>query len=243
MSGRMTTATDSAHLILKLFEIRREPVLREARAWFIREFNPATLEELGALASGPKNAWIRMVLGYWDMAASLVTGGAIDRDLFLASNQEMLTTFAKVEPFLDALRHDTPGFIAHMEAVLRPIPQSAERMAALREYFRTHAPKPESAPDTSVRVVARLTAKLEHVEEVREVLGALVAPTRLERGCVSYELLHNSADPTDFTFVETWTDQASLDAHGASAHLLDASAKLPRLLSGPADIRRYAVAG
>lgn len=239
----MPTPTESAHLILELFDLRREPVLREARAWFTREFNPTTLEELGALASGPKNAWIRMVLGYWDMAASLVTAGAIDRDLFLASNQEMLTTFAKVEPFLDALREDTPGFIEHMEAVLRPIPRSAERMAALREYFRAHAPKPDARPGAGVRVVARLTAKLEHVAEVREVLAGLVAPTRLERGCIEYELLRNSADPTDFTFVETWADEAALDAHGSSAHLVDAWARLPRLLAGPADVRRYAVVG
>jgi quinol monooxygenase YgiN len=152
----------------------------------------------------------------------------------------MLTTFAKVEPFLDALRADTPGFVEHMEKVLRPVPQSAERMAALREYFRANAPKAE-APRTPVRVVARLTAKLEHVAEVREILSGLVEKTRTEPGCVEYALLVNSADPTDFTFVETWTDNAALDAHSASVHVVEASTRLPRLLAGPADIRRYGV--
>ena len=83
--------------------------MREARAWFVREFNPATVEELAALAAGPKNPWIRMVVGYWEMAASLVVHGAIHRDMFLASSAEMLTTFAKLEPFLGPLREDTPG--------------------------------------------------------------------------------------------------------------------------------------
>jgi hypothetical protein len=135
----MATPTESAHLILKLFEIRRDPLLREARAWFVREFNPATLEELAALASGPRNPWIRMVLGYWDMAASLVNFGAIDRDMFLASNQEMLTTFAKVEPFLRELREDSPGFVQHMEDVLRPLPDFTARCEALRAQFRALA--------------------------------------------------------------------------------------------------------
>lgn len=238
----MSTPAESAHLILKLFELRREPVLREARAWFVREFNPATLEELGALASGPRNPSIRMVLGYWDMAASLVTSGAIDRDMFLASSQEMLTTFAKVEPFLDALREDTPGFVEHMEAVVRPIPDSASRLAALRELFRRIAPPTATAiPGSGVRVVARLTARPGHVDEVRDILTALVAPTRAEPGCVLYELLHNLVEPVEFTFVETWVDEPALDAHGQSPHVRDASVRLKPLLSGPAEIHRYQV--
>ena len=76
----MPTPFESALLNLRLFELRREPVLREAREWFLRDFNPETFEELVALLGGERNASFRMVLGYWDMAASLVTTGAIDRD-------------------------------------------------------------------------------------------------------------------------------------------------------------------
>ena len=76
----MPTAFESARLNLKLYELRREPVLREARAWFLRDFNPDSLAELGTIVSGERNASFRMVLGYWDMAASLVTSGAIDRE-------------------------------------------------------------------------------------------------------------------------------------------------------------------
>ena len=68
----MPTPTESADLILKLFDLRREPVLREARAWFTGEFNPTTYEEFTQALMGEKSAWFRMVTGYWDMAASLV---------------------------------------------------------------------------------------------------------------------------------------------------------------------------
>jgi hypothetical protein len=55
-------------------------LLRGARAWFTSEVTPDSLDELVAFATGPRDAAFRMVLGYWDMAASLVTTGAIDGD-------------------------------------------------------------------------------------------------------------------------------------------------------------------
>ena len=78
----MPTPFESAQLILKLFEIRRDPVLREARQWFLSDFNPVTWEECSAIIGGERNSSFRMVVGYWDMAASLVTHGAIDTELW-----------------------------------------------------------------------------------------------------------------------------------------------------------------
>ena len=74
----MATPYESARLNLELFKLRREPVLREARAWFLADFNPETVEDLVRLIGDERNASFRMVLGYWDMAASMVTTGAID---------------------------------------------------------------------------------------------------------------------------------------------------------------------
>ncbi len=132
------TPFESAQLILKLYELRREPVLREARAWFLRDFNPRTEEECLALAGAERNAWFRMVLGYWDMAASLVTYGAIDAAMFRAANTEIMATFAKVEPFLSRLREVSgiPEFLKHLERVVKEAPGAAERLAMLREQFR-----------------------------------------------------------------------------------------------------------
>jgi hypothetical protein len=59
----VATPYENARLNLQLFEMRREPLLREARAWFNREFNPESLSELAAQVSGERNASFRMVLG------------------------------------------------------------------------------------------------------------------------------------------------------------------------------------
>ncbi|MGI4829044.1 MAG: DUF4760 domain-containing protein, partial [Janthinobacterium lividum] len=72
----MPTPFESAQLNLQLFELRREPVLRAARLWFTTEFNPESFADLATLASGERNASFRMVISYWEMAASLVTTGA-----------------------------------------------------------------------------------------------------------------------------------------------------------------------
>ena len=69
----MPTPFESAQLNLQLFDLRREPVLREARSWFLLDFHPETMAEFVTAIMGERNASIRMVLGYWDMAASLVT--------------------------------------------------------------------------------------------------------------------------------------------------------------------------
>src|SRR6476661_6189029 len=100
----MATPFESGLLNLQLFEMRREAVLREARAWFMNDFNPETFEEFMALVSGERNASIRMVVGYWDMAASLVMSGAIDGDAFRAAHTEIVATFGKIQPFLGELR-------------------------------------------------------------------------------------------------------------------------------------------
>src|SRR5918999_604536 len=100
----MPTPFESAVLNLQLFQLRRDPVLREARDWFLREFNPESFDELLAFVRGERNASFRMVVGYWDMAASLVTTGAIDADAFLAGHGEIFATFSKIHPFLADLR-------------------------------------------------------------------------------------------------------------------------------------------
>ena len=106
----MATPFESGLLNVQLFDLRREPVLREARAWFVAEFNPETFPEFVALVSSERNASVRMVLGYWDMAASLVTTGAIDGDAFRAAHGEVFATFSKVHPFLNdpAPRAESP---------------------------------------------------------------------------------------------------------------------------------------
>jgi quinol monooxygenase YgiN len=91
----------------------------------------------------------------------------------------------------------------------------------------------------SLKVVAHLISKPDTIDKTREVLLGFIEPTRAEYGCIAYELFQNNNDPTDFTFVEEWTDDAGLDAHLGSPHLIDAKTKLGDLLAAEPDIRRY----
>ena len=91
----------------------------------------------------------------------------------------------------------------------------------------------------SVRVVARLVALPEKVEELKAILIGLVEPTRKESGCIKYELLQNQAEPTDFTFVEEWASDDALDTHLESEHMDAASTQMSGLVADEGDIRRY----
>jgi quinol monooxygenase YgiN len=97
--------------------------------------------------------------------------------------------------------------------------------------------------DGSLRVVARIKARPEKVEEVRELLSGLTGPTRAEPGCVSYELMQNRQDPTDFTFVEEWAGDEAFDAHFRTEHMQRALPRVGELLTEPPDIRTYTVVG
>jgi quinol monooxygenase YgiN len=96
-------------------------------------------------------------------------------------------------------------------------------------------------PSETLRVVARIKARAEKVEELREALLSLVAPTREEAGCLSYELLQNTEDPTDFTFVEEWTGNEALAAHFETEHLKALFPRVPELCAAEPDIRTYTV--
>ena len=81
---------EQVNLMLRLFEERREARLREAREWFGANFHVKSIEDLMRICppGSKENAYMRMVLGYWEMVASIVNCGLIDEDLFLESNGE-----------------------------------------------------------------------------------------------------------------------------------------------------------
>lgn len=95
----------------------------------------------------------------------------------------------------------------------------------------------------TVRVVARITAQPDKVEEVASILQGLVGQTLMEEGCISYQLLQNKTDSGDFTFVEEWKSDAAIDAHLARPHVQEALAKAQPLLAKDPDIRRYFMIG
>ena len=89
----------------------------------------------------------------------------------------------------------------------------------------------------TVHVVARYIAKPGKEEALKQVLTALIAPTRRELGCYQYDLLFNPQDPREFCFVERWEGDKELDQHGESAHLKAAIADAESLVEVPPDIQ------
>ena len=126
-----------ADLILKLYDLRREATMREARNWFFT-FNPTTINEYMETMFGEHSGHLRMVTTYWDMAASLVNNGAIDEQMFNDANGEHLFVFAKIEPILEDMRKlmNAPQALGHFEKLIRRIPENQEKLAAIRERIK-----------------------------------------------------------------------------------------------------------
>lgn len=137
----MSTPYESASLLIRLYELRREAMMREARNWYARSFNPTSLEEVMQTVSGPNSAHFRMVTSYWDMASSFVLHGAIDERMFADANGEHIIVYAKLEPFLADYRGKTgnPAYLASLEKLVMKMPNAKERLAAYRERFRAMA--------------------------------------------------------------------------------------------------------
>ncbi len=112
--------------ILKLYELRRDERMREARQWFFTEFAPETVMDIVALYRGGERASanFRMVVSYWDMAASFVLNGAIDEKTFLDANSEHLFVYAKIAPFLAELRElfREPDYFLKLETLVMKVP-------------------------------------------------------------------------------------------------------------------------
>ena len=126
----MPTPFESATLILDLYEKRRDPLMREARNYFTSQFDPQSFEEFQTALIGPNSAFIRMVMSYWDMAASFVNNGAIDGKMFLDANGEFVLVFGRIEPFLPQMREmfGNPGFAANLEKFALSMPNARQRI-------------------------------------------------------------------------------------------------------------------
>ena len=129
----MSSPYESADLLMKLYDLRREPAMREARAWFAADFNPSTFEDVQQAIRGPKSPQFRMVTSYWDMAASFVSTGAIDEAMFNDANAEQFVVFAKVEPFVADYRQmmGNPGAWAHLEQIVMKTPGAISAITSL----------------------------------------------------------------------------------------------------------------
>ncbi|MGH9906348.1 MAG: DUF4760 domain-containing protein [Pyrinomonadaceae bacterium] len=132
----MSKQTD-ADLILKLYDLRREKVMREARDWMFT-FNPTSIQDVIEVLLGEHSGHYRMVISYWEMAAALVNNGAIDETLFNETNGEHIFVYTKIEPVINDLRQlfDSPEFLLNLETLIKRIPDSEKKIAGMRERMK-----------------------------------------------------------------------------------------------------------
>ena len=106
MSGADRATYDDVNLILRLYEMRREDRLREARKWFTASFKVKSYEEFQALCppGSEPNASYRMVTTYWEMVASFLTSSVLNAELFYQTGRELLLVWERVRDILPAAR-------------------------------------------------------------------------------------------------------------------------------------------
>jgi hypothetical protein len=144
---------DEVNLMLRLYDMRREPRLRQARAWFVEHFHPLSSEEMmqNFPQGGEENTYIRMVISYWEMVASIVNRGLIDDELFFESNGEIWVVWDRMRSIVPTWRaaFKNPLLFSNIEDTCKRLEAWRERRApgsssAMRSMLAQTAPKQKS---------------------------------------------------------------------------------------------------
>ncbi|MFL6353230.1 MAG: hypothetical protein ACJ74Z_15480 [Bryobacteraceae bacterium] len=126
-----------AELILKLYELRRETVMREARSYVGGEFMPRSAGEFVELVSAGtrQSGFVLQVYGYWDMVGAFVSNGALDAGLVYDTCQEMYFQYAKIQPYLAEFRQkmNLPEFLISIERVVEGSEAGRRRIEMMRK--------------------------------------------------------------------------------------------------------------
>jgi hypothetical protein len=139
MTDRAATYND-ANLLLKLYDLRREPVMREARTFCV-QFMPQSAEDVLAIMrtwGSKEGAYIRQVSGYWSMVASLVNHGVLNEALVYENCAEMYLLYAKFKPFLASVREGmgTPDYLKNIEKLVEASAEGRARVEHMQGQFK-----------------------------------------------------------------------------------------------------------
>lgn len=139
----MATAQD-AELIIKLYDLRRDEIMRKARNFVFLEFFPQSADDVKALFANPalaqQNAYFRQATSYWDMVAAMVNHGAIDKELFFDTNGEFFAVWAKIGDFVPELRQFFgPQYLVNLEKLIALHPNGAQRLELMKKRFNAMA--------------------------------------------------------------------------------------------------------
>ena len=118
----MRNATDDdAELLLRLYEIRREPELRRARQWFLHEFKPGAWSEIKAryMSFHDEDRWFRMTTSYWEMVGSMVNRGVPHPEMFFDHTGEDIVTWERCKSWIADARADIrPSYLIQFERMV-----------------------------------------------------------------------------------------------------------------------------
>jgi hypothetical protein len=116
----MGATHEQGELMLKLYEIRREEKLREARKWYFSNFNPVTFDDVVRLfmSPGDEGGYIRMVVSYWDMVANYASRGLLDEEFLFETTGEQWIIWERLKPVIAQWREafKNPHTFSHLEA-------------------------------------------------------------------------------------------------------------------------------
>jgi hypothetical protein len=123
---------------MRLYDLRREEKMREARNWFISFFPESVEDIMRTMIDEATSAKFRMVVTYWDMAAGFANRGAIDEEMFLDSAGEAWVVFSKVQPYLDGMREtlSNANYLKNLEKLLMRQPNALDTLATRRESMK-----------------------------------------------------------------------------------------------------------
>jgi hypothetical protein len=143
---KMKPATPAdANIAMKLYSLRREAEMRKARNFINFEFWPRTFDEYNVVASAmgdPQNAYLRQVVSYWEMAASLVVRGALHPGVFLDWCGEAFFVYTKFKPLLKEIREKFgSAAFANIEALATQYPEMRERVKMLEQRIAQRYPQ------------------------------------------------------------------------------------------------------
>ena len=141
---------DEVNLMLRLYDMRREPRLRQARAWFVEHFHPVSAEEMMQkyTQGSEENTYIRMVISYWDMVASIVNRGLINDELFFENNGEIWVVWDRMRTIVPTWRaaFKNPQLFSNIEESCKRLDTWREKRApgstnAMRQMMEQMRPK------------------------------------------------------------------------------------------------------
>src|SRR6185369_2994057 len=148
---------EQAQLQLKLYDLRREPKLRQARDWYWQNYWADSLDEAMRIAPMGTEAgtFFMMVVSYWDQACAYMNHGLLHEDLFFETNGEFFFVWERVKPTIEEgrKRWSNPLFLAHLEKAAKRYEAWIEKrapghIAAMRQMmaqFAAQAGKAEKA--------------------------------------------------------------------------------------------------